>query len=67
MLVIAIMIGLVIGSLVLRGKPLPAAAATEGIEPPVKKVHASVSAPLLRAELVFERMADLEHIHAVKA
>ena len=32
MLVIAIMIGLVIGSLVLRGKPLPAAAATEGIE-----------------------------------
>ena len=34
--------GAVIGSLVLRGKPLPAAAATEGIEPRVKKVHASV-------------------------
>ena len=42
MLVIAIMIGLVIGSLVLRVKPLPAAAATEGVAPPVKKVHASV-------------------------
>ena len=42
MLVIAIMIGLVIGSLVLRGRPLPAAAATEGIEPTVKKVRASV-------------------------
>ena len=42
MLVIAIMIGLVIGSLVLRGRPLPAAAATERIEPTVKKVRASV-------------------------
>ena len=41
MLVIAIMIGLVIGSLVLRGRTLPAAA-TEGIEPSVKKVRASV-------------------------
>lgn len=41
MLVIAIMIGLVISSLVLRGKSLPAAA-TEVIEPSVKKVRASV-------------------------
>ena len=41
MLLIAIMIGLVIGSLVLRGKPLPATA-TEVIEPQVKKVRASV-------------------------
>ena len=41
MLVIAIMIGLVIGSLVLRGRTLRAAA-TEVIEPSVKKVRASV-------------------------
>ena len=41
MLLIAIMIGLVIGSLVLRGKSLPTAA-TEVIEPSVKKVRASV-------------------------
>ena len=41
MLVIAIMIGLVIGSLILRGKRLPAAA-TEGINPSVKEVRAFV-------------------------
>ena len=42
MLVIAIMIGLVIGSLMLRGRSLPAAAATEWVESSVKKVRASV-------------------------
>jgi hypothetical protein len=42
MLVIIMMIGLVIGSLVLRGKSRLAAAGTEVIEPSVKKVRASI-------------------------